>query len=111
MKAYLSSVIFLIAITRCSAQRGGHNTGRVCDDKNTAMSTCYQQDQTSVDICVKCYMSESWACATISSSVQGINQKCVDAGKCASDCSADGKALLQCLIEYQCSDIRSLTID
>eukprot|EP00804_Cyclotella_cryptica_P000218 CCRYP_016189-RA/>CCRYP_016189-RA protein AED:0.03 eAED:0.03 QI:61/1/1/1/0/0/2/1310/98 len=86
-----------------SAQRGGHSTGRVCDDRNSAMLACYQQDSGAHDICAKCYVSGSWSCDSISSSVQDINQKCVDAGKCASDCSADGKALLQCLVEYQCT--------
>lgn len=101
MKLVLFSIIPFISITQSSAQRGGHNSGRVCDDKSSAMLACYQ-DLASKDSCVKCYTSESWSCGSISSSVLDINQKCVNAGKCASDCSAYGKAFLQCLMEYQC---------
>ncbi|KAL3785622.1 hypothetical protein HJC23_004770 [Cyclotella cryptica] len=110
MKAFLLSVFHFVAITRCSAQRGGHDAGRVCDEQNIATLSCYQQDQASFDICAKCYVTESWACDSISSSVQDINQQCVNAGKCASDCSVVGKAMLECIMEYQCGDERSLAM-
>lgn len=75
-----------------------------CDTTTVAMSECYGEDDKDGFIsCLACWGNEEWNCGTISATAEDIHQKCVQDGKCSSECSVEGEANLRCAMGMNCN--------